>query len=77
MSIDLAVKKRVKELCKNHKISYHKLSQQADLNYNTINNFMIKEGQNLSIYSIYRICLALNISLSEFFASDVFKEISK
>ena len=60
---------RLKELTGERDISLYKLAQLCDINYSTLKNAEIRNGQ-LSLDSIERICDKLNIPVYEFFMTD-------
>ena len=59
--------KRVYELAQDHDISLYLLSQKIGVSYSTIKTTE-KRGGQLNIDTIERICRALGITLSDFFA---------
>ena len=58
---------RVKELAEERDISLHKLAQVCDVPYSTLKNTEQRCGQ-LTVDTIERICLGLNIPMSLFFS---------
>ncbi len=60
---------RLRELIDERGISMYKLSQLCGISYSTLKNANARNGQ-LSLDSIERICLTLDIPLYEFFMSD-------
>ena len=61
--------KRLRELLHERGISLYKLSELGDIPYSTI-SMAEKRGSQLSVELIERICKALDIELSEFFATE-------
>lgn len=59
--------KRVCELAEEHDLTVYRLSQLSGISYSTIQTTK-KRGGQLKIDTIERICEALGISLSAFFA---------
>lgn len=62
--------KRVQELIDERQMTMYQLTMQSGLSYSTIKTTERRGGQ-LKIDTIERICEALGITLSEFFAEDV------
>ena len=60
---------RVKALAAERDLSLYKLSQICDVSYSTLKNTGQRNGQ-LTVDTIERICVGLNIPLSEFFAEE-------
>ena len=67
---------RIKELCGEYHMNPSTLSQKACGN-STISSFMSKDQETLYMPTIYSICLALNLSLKEFFDSQCFDDIDE
>ena len=68
--------RRIDELCKKYNLTYSSLSNKACGN-STISSFMSKDQETLYMPTIYSICLALNLSLKEFFDSQCFDDIDE
>ena len=60
---------RVYDLARKHHMSLYQLSQKSGISYSTIKTTE-KRGGQLKIDTIERICRALGIPLSEFFAEE-------
>ena len=58
---------RVKELAAERDLSLHRLAQVCDVPYSTLKNTEQRSGQ-LTVDTIERICLGLEITMSSFFA---------
>ena len=58
---------RVKELAAERNLSMHGLAKVCDVPYSTLKNTEQRSGQ-LTVDTIERICLGLDISMSVFFA---------
>lgn len=57
---------RIKELCVNKGISFYRLSKISGIPQTTLTN-MLNRGTTPSIFTLEKICIALDISLSQFF----------
>lgn len=67
---------RIKQLRKEAGISQEKLAELAGLDRTYINS--VENGKrNISIINMEKICIALEISLSDFFNIDIIKGIQK
>lgn len=60
---------RVKELAAERNLSMHGLAKVCDVPYSTLKNTEQRSGQ-LTVDTIERICLGLNIPMSLFFMTD-------
>ena len=58
--------KRVIELAEERDLTLYKLAMLCDVSYSTLKNTQTRGGQ-LTVDTIERICLGLNISMAEFF----------
>ena len=60
---------RIKELCDKQQITKYRLSQMTGVTQTVLSRIM--KGENVpTIQTIEKICVALNISLAQFFAKD-------
>ena len=60
---------RVNELMAERDLSLYKLAQMSDVSYSTLKNTAQRNGQ-LTVDTIERICVGLEISMSDFFARE-------
>lgn len=66
-----SIPNRITELCQQRGWSYYKLAQKAGFQQANLNSIL--KGKNLpTLYTISKICEALDISLSDFFKSSFF-----
>ena len=72
MNISEAVKMRILELCRERNITINKLSTICGLTQSTLNNIMYREGSKPTVSTIKKICDGLEITMAEFFTSDIF-----
>lgn len=70
-----AVAKRIAELCIERNITVNALANNAGISPSTIYSMLNYKSKNPGIVSIHLICCGLDISLREFFDSDIFDEI--
>ena len=81
MKFSEALRIRIKELCGEYHMNPSGLSQKNFLKKacgnSTISSFMSKDQETLYMPTIYSICLALNLSLKEFFDSQCFDDIDE
>lgn len=62
--------KRIQELCDLKGWSLYHLASMSDISYSNLNN-IVNRGTQPTVMTIERICKGFNISLSEFFSSDI------
>lgn len=69
MQSNFDVVERIKQICNQKGISFYRLSQDSGIPYSTLTN-SLNQGTVPSIYTLERICSALDITLSQFFKSE-------
>ena len=72
MNIGEATRLRIKELCKEKKITLNKLSTICGITQSTLNNIISGRNNSTTISTIKKICDGLNISIVDFFNTDIF-----
>lgn len=77
MNIGDAVKERIIDLCKEHDISINKLSTISGVNQSTLNNIVSGRNKSTTISTIKKICDGLDITIQDFFNSDIFTELEQ
>lgn len=77
MNIGEAVKLRIIELCQKEDITINKLATISGITQSTINNITSGRNNSTTISTIKKICDGLNISIEEFFCSDLFRNLEQ
>lgn len=77
MMIKEAVVFRVKELCANYDMAINSLANEAGITPSTIYTMLNPKRKDIGVVTIKKICDGLNISIDEFFCSDVFKKLEQ
>jgi len=72
-----AVVNRIVELCKERNITPNALSYRAAVPQSTIKSILNDESLNPGIVTIKKLCDGLEISLSDFFKTDVFSNLEQ
>ena len=72
-----AVVNRIVELCKERNITPNALSYRAAVPQSTIKSILNDESLNPGIITIKKLCDGLEISLSDFFNTDVFSNLEQ
>jgi len=68
---------RLKELCKEKKVSYRELGEKIGMKPTRILRIANGMTNNPGIYTMMHICDGLGVSLDEFFDTDEFKSLRK
>ena len=74
MDIRVAVANRIIELCKEKDISLYRLTQLSGVPHSTLMSILNGTSRNPGIITIYKICCALDITLSEFYNTHLFND---
>lgn len=67
-----AIGKRIYELCNKNNYSPNKLAELSVIAPSTLQDMLTLKVSNPSSYVIYQICKTLNMTMKEFFDSDLF-----
>lgn len=68
-----AVSKRIYELCDIYNYSPNRLAEMSSIPPTTLQDLLMKKVANPSSYVIYKLCKTLNIEITEFYNSELFK----
>ena len=77
MNIKEAVEKRIIELCNERNIAINALANISGVSPSTIYSMLNEKSKNPGVVSIKKICDGLEISIREFFDSDLFDELEQ
>lgn len=75
MNISQAVSKRICDLCNQKNITVNKLSLMAGVTQSTVDSILKGKSKNPGVRTIKYLCDALNISIIEFFADEIFENL--
>lgn len=77
MSVKDAVTDRFKEICDSRNIRVNELANLAGVTPSTVYSMMDKNRREVSITVIKKLCDGLDISLAEFFTSEIFDNLEQ
>ena len=77
MNAKQAVAVRIQELCKERGITVNTLANMAGTSPSTIYSMLNEKSKNPGVVSIKKICDGLEISIREFFDSDLFDDLEQ
>ncbi len=77
MNIGEATKLRIIELCNENMITVNKLATLSGITQSTLNNIVGGRNNSATISTIKKLCDGLNISIREFFASQLFDNLEQ
>ncbi|MBQ7981695.1 MAG: helix-turn-helix transcriptional regulator [Oscillospiraceae bacterium] len=77
MDLTTAIQNRIRQLCAERNITINKLSTICGITQSTLNNIFTRPNNKPTVSTIKKICDGLNITLVEFFNSDIFYELEQ
>ncbi len=77
MKTQEAISKRIEDLCSKNNITINKLANLAAIPPSTVKNIIYGVSKNPGIVTIKMLCDGLDITLTEFFDDDIFKELEQ
>lgn len=77
MNTKEAVAKRIIDLCNEKNIAVNTLANLSGVSPSTVYSMLNEKSQNPGIVSIKKLCDGLNITLREFFDSNIFDDIEQ
>ena len=77
MNIGEAVRTRIIELCRQRDISINKLCSIRVVTQSTVNNIVSGRNNSATISTIKKLCDGLDITIQEFFASNLFADLEQ
>ena len=77
MNIGEATRLRILELCCENGITVNRLSTTAGITQSTLNNIVSGRNNSATISTIKKICDGLEITIVDFFSSDIFSDLEQ
>ena len=77
MEIGVAVRERIRELCREHGLTVNMLATRAGITQSTLNNRVSGRNHSTTLSTVQKICDGLEIPSSLFFKSALFDEIEQ
>jgi len=72
LTVGIAVKERILQLCKERNLSINKLSTISGVTQSTVNNIISGRNNSATIATVKKLCDGLGITLGEFFSTPEF-----
>lgn len=72
MTVGTAVRERILQLCNERDLSINKLCSISGVTQSTVNNIVSGRNNSATISTIKKLCDGMEITLEEFFASELF-----
>jgi len=77
VTIGQACKLRILELCKERNITVNKLSIISGVTQSTLNNIISGRNNSVTVSTLKKLCDGLEISIIDFFTSNIFSELEQ
>ncbi|MBR1723824.1 MAG: helix-turn-helix transcriptional regulator [Ruminococcus sp.] len=77
MRISQAVAERILTLCSERGITVNKLSTMSGVTQSTVNDIVNRRAKNVGVVTIKKLCDGLDITITEFFDTDTFRELEQ
>lgn len=77
MLLSDAIRKRIKFYQKQKGMSYYAIFKASGVSITTISQFMKNKNKLIQLDTLLHICEAFNITITEFFEEDIFKEVEQ
>ena len=77
MNTKEAVAKRILELCEQRNLAVNALASISGISPSTVYSMLNEKSQNPGVVSIKKLCDGLDISIREFFNSDLFNNLEQ
>ena len=77
MTIGEACKERILMLCNQRNITVNKLAIMSGVTQSTLNNIVGGRNNSMTVSTIKKLCDGLDISIVDFFTSDIFTDLEQ
>ena len=77
MDIKDAIVIRIKELCKQKGIKYNTLATDSGVTPSTVYSLLDENRRDIGVVVLKKLCDGLDISISNFFNSDIFSDLEQ
>lgn len=75
MNAKEAVAKRITELCSEREVAINAVANKAGISPSTIYSMLNYKSKNPGVVSLHKICYGLDMTLRDFFNSEIFDDI--
>lgn len=77
VTIGMAVRERILQLCAQRGITINKLSTRSGVTQSTLNNIISKRNRSTTVSTIKKLCDGLDITIIEFFDNELFENLEQ
>ena len=77
MNISDAVAERIIALCMERDITVNKLANISGVTQSTVNDIVNRKAKNIGIVTIKKLCDGFDITITDFFDTDIFRNLEQ
>ena len=77
MNVGEAVRRRIKDLCRERSLTVNALANLSGITQSTLNNIISGRNNSTTISTIKKLCDGLEIQIEDFFACDLFRNLEQ
>lgn len=77
MTVNEATRQRIFQLCEERNISVNKMCTMSGITQSTINNIVNNRNKGTTVSTVKKICDGLEITIEEFFHSELFDNLEQ
>lgn len=77
MTIGVAVKERILQLCRERRLSINKLCTLSGVTQSTVNNIISGRNHSVTVSTVKKLCDGLEITVEDFFHSELFRDLEQ
>jgi len=77
MTVNEATRQRIFQLCEERNISVNKMCTMSGITQSTINNIVNNRNKGTTVSTVKKICDGLEITMEEFFHSELFDNLEQ
>ncbi|MBQ7654454.1 MAG: helix-turn-helix transcriptional regulator [Clostridia bacterium] len=77
MNMAEATKMRIEQLCQDRNLNFCRLAAISGIPYTTVKAIIYGESKNPGVVTIKKICDGLEISVADFFDTDIFRNLEQ
>ena len=76
-SVSEAVSRRILQLCRDKNITVNKLATLSAVTQSTVNDIINMKSKNIGIVTLKKLCDGLQITITDFFDDDMFRNLEQ
>lgn len=77
LTFNNAVRIRIRRLYREKKMTMYQFTSRSGVPYSTLNSYINKKTDSLTLTTLHKICKGLGITLQDFFDDELFENLAK